>query len=75
MGIRTQVSKKLWIIVTLSSDEDKNSYKVNSWLVVLAYFKNEAFNSGNTFEIMINDEIQIMAYLNRVIISVNEYDN
>jgi hypothetical protein len=44
-------------------------------LVVLAYFKNEAFNSGNTFEIRINDEIQVIAYLNRVIISVNEYDN
>ena len=43
--------------------------------MVLAYIKNEAFISGNKFEIRKKDEITVIADLKRVIIVVNEYDN
>ena len=42
---------------------------------MLAYIKNEAFNSGDKFEIRKKYEIEVIVYLNRVIIGVNEYDN
>ena len=61
--------------MTLSYNEYKNSYKLITSIVVLAYIKNEAFISGNKFEIRGKNEIQVIAYLNRVIISVNEYNN
>ncbi len=41
----------------------------------MAYIKNEAFIVGNKFEISKKDEIKITADINRVIISIDEYDN
>ncbi len=41
----------------------------------MVYIKNEAFIVGNTFEIRKTDKIKVIAYFNRGIIGVNEYDN
>ncbi len=65
----------LYMIVNVSYNESKNGYKVISWVVVLAYIKNEALILSNKFEIRKKDEMKVIVYLNRVIIGVNEYDN
>ena len=63
------------MIVSVRYIKGQNSLKVISSVVVLVYIKNETFCLGIKFEIRKKDEIKIIADLNRVIISVNEYGN
>jgi hypothetical protein len=52
-----------------------NSFKVIRYVVLSAYIKIGAFFKGNKFEIRKKEEIKIIAYLNRAMISVNKYYN
>ena len=46
-----------------------NSFKIIKYVVLSAYIEIEAFFKGNKFEIRKKEEIKIIAYLNRAMIS------